>query len=66
MCISKAELSSPAVNTTLPETADILSSWSAAQPFWSQVKFAILGHYLASAWLSGASYAASSKRWTRR
>lgn len=61
MCSSKAELSSPAMNTTLPETANILSSWSSAQPFWSQVKAAILGHYLESVWLSGASYAASSK-----
>jgi hypothetical protein len=61
MCISKAEMSLPAVNSTLPETADILSSGSAAQPIWSQVKSPIPGHYLESAWLSGASYPASSR-----
>ena len=60
MRISKAELPSPAMNTTLPDAAHDLGSWSPAQPIWSQVKYAILGHYIESAWLSGASYAASS------
>ena len=60
MRISKTELPSPAMNTTLPDAAHIPGSWSPAQPIQSQVKNAILGHYIESAWPSGASYAASS------